>query len=150
MSQEQADVEKAFLMAADVEGARNHLNLGYVDPTTKERKEGLSSVKLRNLLRTSADEPTRKAAYEQGLRAILIPTDQGDYEPDDSATVLIKVGQQFGIKSSTKGPIVVADKTDIVGKFCLPLYKYLARLACKPTDTFVMPVPSFKIGRAHV
>ena len=29
----------------------------------------------------------------QGLRAILVPTDQGDYEPDDSATVRIKVKQ---------------------------------------------------------
>ena len=28
------------------------------------------------------------ARYQsQGLRAILVPTDQGDYEPDDSATV---------------------------------------------------------------
>jgi len=71
---------------------------------------------------------------EQGLRAILIPTDQGDYEPDDSATVRIKVGQQFGIKSSTKGPIVVADKTDIVGKFCLPLYKYLTTNAPNPNE----------------
>jgi len=71
---------------------------------------------------------------DQGLRAILIPTDQGDYEPDDSATVRIKVGQQFGLLSSTKGPVVVADKTDIVGKFCLPLYKYLTTNAPNPND----------------
>jgi hypothetical protein len=44
---------------------------------------------------------------DRGLRAILIPTDQGDYEPDDSATVRIKVGQQFGLRSSSKGPVVV-------------------------------------------
>lgn len=69
---------------------------------------------------------------DQGLRAILIPTDQGDYEPDDSATVRIKVGQQFGIRSSKKGPVVVTDKTDIVGKFCLPLYKYLTTNAPNP------------------
>lgn len=30
---------------------------------------------------------------DQGLNAILVPTDQGDYEPDDSATVRIKVGK---------------------------------------------------------
>lgn len=71
---------------------------------------------------------------EQGLRAILVPTDQGDYEPDDSATVRIKMGQQFGIRSSTKGPIVVTDKTDIVGKFCLPLFKYLTTNAPNPNE----------------
>lgn len=62
---------------------------------------------------------------DQGLRAILVPTDQGDYEPDDSATVRIKMAQQFGLQSSSKGPVVVADKVDIVGKFNTPLYKYL-------------------------
>ena len=61
-------------------------------------------------------------------------TDQGDYEPDDSATIRIKLGQQFGVGSSTKGPTVVADKTDIVGKFCLPLYKYLTTNAPNPND----------------
>ena len=71
---------------------------------------------------------------EQGLRAILVPTDQGDYEPDDSSTVRIKMVQQFGIRSGVKGPIVVADKTDIVGKFCLPLFKYLTTNAPNPND----------------
>lgn len=49
---------------------------------------------------------------DQGLAAICFPTDQGDYEPDDSTTVRIKVQQQFGMASSIKGPIAVTDKTD--------------------------------------
>lgn len=49
---------------------------------------------------------------EKGLSAICMPTDQGDYEPDDSTTIRIKVQQQFGMPSSSKGPIVVADKAD--------------------------------------
>jgi hypothetical protein len=49
---------------------------------------------------------------DKGLAAICMPTDQGDYEPDDSTTIRIKVQQQFGMPSSSKGPIVVADKTD--------------------------------------
>ena len=75
---------------------------------------------------------------DQGLNAICFPTDQGDYEPDDSATVrikvrqelislstdcILKVAQQYGMKSSLKGPIIVTDKTDIVGKFTHPLYR---------------------------
>jgi len=87
---------------------------------------------------TITQVPALKALVAQykanGLRAILIPTDQGDYEPDDSATVRIKMAQQFGVLSSTKGPVVVADKTDIVGKFCLPLYKYLTTNAPNPND----------------
>merc|ERR1719157_99585 len=33
----------------------------------------------------------------------------------------------------------------------MPLYKYIARLAGKPTDKFVMPVPSFNVinGGSH-
>ena len=34
--------------------------------------------------------------------------------------VRIKMTQQFGLKSSTKGPLVVTDKTDIVGQFPSP------------------------------
>eukprot|EP00288_Rhodomonas_lens_P016395 CAMPEP_0177709912 /NCGR_PEP_ID=MMETSP0484_2-20121128/11054_1 /TAXON_ID=354590 /ORGANISM="Rhodomonas lens, Strain RHODO" /LENGTH=356 /DNA_ID=CAMNT_0019221557 /DNA_START=42 /DNA_END=1112 /DNA_ORIENTATION=+ len=71
---------------------------------------------------------------DQGLGAILVPTDQGDYEPDDSATVRIKVASQYNIQSSTKGPVVVTDKTDIVGKFAHPLYKYLTYLQPNPNN----------------
>jgi len=70
----------------------------------------------------------------QGLAAILIPTDQGDYEPDDSATVRIKVAQQFQVQSSTKGPIVVTDKTDIVGKFAHPIYKAMTAMKPNPNQ----------------
>ncbi|KAJ3111583.1 hypothetical protein HDU96_005547 [Phlyctochytrium bullatum] len=48
--------------------SRNKMQLGYVDPTTKEFKAA-SSVQLRNLMRTSPDEELRKACYE-GLRGI--------------------------------------------------------------------------------
>jgi len=70
----------------------------------------------------------------QGLGAILVPTDQGDYEPDDSATVRIKVASQFQIQSSSKGPIVVTDKTDIVGKFAHPLYKLMTAVKPNPNN----------------
>lgn len=87
---------------------------------------------------TSRQIPALKtlvAAYaEKGLQAICVPTDQGDYEPDDSTTVRIKVAQQFGMQSSTKGPVVVADKTDIVGKFAHPLIKYLTTNAPNPNN----------------
>uniref|UniRef100_A0A7S0E1J0 Uncharacterized protein n=1 Tax=Hanusia phi TaxID=3032 RepID=A0A7S0E1J0_9CRYP len=71
---------------------------------------------------------------DQGLNAICFPTDQGDYEPDDSATVRIKVAQQYGMKSSVKGPIVVTDKTDIVGKFTHPLYRYMTTNLPNPNN----------------
>uniref|UniRef100_A0A6U4LLP0 Uncharacterized protein n=1 Tax=Hemiselmis andersenii TaxID=464988 RepID=A0A6U4LLP0_HEMAN len=71
---------------------------------------------------------------QQGLNAICVPTDQGDYEPDDSTTVRIKVKQQFGMSSALKGPIVVTDKADIVGKFAHPLYKYMTTHAPNPNN----------------
>ena len=112
---------------------------------------------------------------EQGLTALCFPTDQGDYEPDDSTTVRIKVNihpcttpparsrspsapphkpaparhtllgarraarraqlaQQYGLTSSSKGPVVVTDKTDLVGRFAHPLYRYLTASAPNPNN----------------
>lgn len=70
----------------------------------------------------------------QGLNVICVATDQGDYEPDDSPTVRIKLAQQFGLVSSSKGPVIVTDKTDIVGKFSHPLYKYMTTNMPNPND----------------
>jgi len=39
---------------------------------------------------------------DQGLHVICVATDQGDYEPDDSPTVRIKLAQQYGLASSSK------------------------------------------------
>lgn len=71
---------------------------------------------------------------EQGLNVICVATDQGDYEPDDSATVRIKLAQQYGLASSSKGPVIVTDKTDIVGKFAHPLYKYMTTNLPNPNE----------------
>jgi oligoendopeptidase F len=60
--------EETSKIESDLEMARNSLKLGYTDPATGDFHE-MSSVGLRNLMRTSPDEATRKAAYE-GLRSI--------------------------------------------------------------------------------
>jgi oligoendopeptidase F len=54
---------------SELEHKRNNMKLGYTDPSTKEFKE-LSSVGLRNILRTDPSEEVRKAAYDEGLRSI--------------------------------------------------------------------------------
>lgn len=60
--------EETSKIESDLEMARNSMELGYKDPSTGEF-HAMSSVGLRNLMRTSPDEATRKAAYE-GLRSI--------------------------------------------------------------------------------
>ncbi|PNH00062.1 hypothetical protein TSOC_014130, partial [Tetrabaena socialis] len=50
------------------QGSRNTMALGYTDPATSEFVKA-SSVQLRNSLRVSDDEATRKACYE-GMRSI--------------------------------------------------------------------------------
>ena len=60
--------EETSKIESDLEMARNSMKLGYTDPSTGEFHE-MSSVGLRNLMRTSSDEAVRKAAYE-GLRSI--------------------------------------------------------------------------------
>jgi oligoendopeptidase F len=71
-----APVAKAFReqcsqYESQLEMARNQMTLGYSLTTSSgdETFVAASSVALRNLLRTSPDEPIRKAAYE-GLRSI--------------------------------------------------------------------------------
>lgn len=60
--------EETSKIESDLEMLRNSMKLGYKDPATGEFHE-MSSVGLRNLMRTSSDEAVRKAAYE-GLRSI--------------------------------------------------------------------------------
>lgn len=60
--------EETSKIESNLEMARNSMKLGYTDPSTGEFHE-MSSVGLRNLMRTSSDEAIRKAAYE-GLRSI--------------------------------------------------------------------------------
>jgi len=63
-------------MESELEMARNSMKLGYhtteVADDNKKRQvfHELSSVGLRNIMRTSENEAVRKAAYEEGLRSI--------------------------------------------------------------------------------
>jgi Zn-dependent oligopeptidase len=60
--------EETSKIESDLEMARNQMDLGYTDSSTG-KFQTMSSVGLRNLMRTSTDEAIRKAAYE-GLRSI--------------------------------------------------------------------------------
>ena len=60
--------EETSQIEGKLEMARNEMKLGYTDPTDGTF-HALSSVGLRNLLRTASEESTRKAAYES-LRSI--------------------------------------------------------------------------------
>ena len=59
--------EETSKIEGDLEMKRNQMKLGYTD--ADGNFQAASSVGLRNLMRTSPDEATRKAAYE-GLRSI--------------------------------------------------------------------------------
>lgn len=59
--------EETNKIEGTLEMSRNSMELGYVD--SKGEFQAVSSVALRNLMRTADDEVTRKAAY-QGLRTI--------------------------------------------------------------------------------
>lgn len=59
--------EETSKIESDLEMKRNQMKLGYTDG--QGVFQAASSVGLRNLMRTSSEEPTRKAAYE-GLRSI--------------------------------------------------------------------------------
>ena len=59
--------EETSKIESDLEMARNQMELGYKD--SNGDFHAMSSVGLRNLMRTSPDEATRKAAYD-GLRSI--------------------------------------------------------------------------------
>ncbi|GIL49198.1 hypothetical protein Vafri_5347 [Volvox africanus] len=60
--------EKINNLEAALAQSRNQMSLGYTDPATGEFKKS-SSVQLRNLVRVSDDEATRKSCFE-GLRSI--------------------------------------------------------------------------------
>ncbi|KXZ48820.1 hypothetical protein GPECTOR_25g405 [Gonium pectorale] len=60
--------EKINNLEADLSKARNTMSLGYTDPATGTF-HAASSVQLRNTMRVSDDEATRKACYE-GVRTI--------------------------------------------------------------------------------
>mmetsp|Transcript_36439 Transcript_36439/g.79717 ORF Transcript_36439/g.79717 Transcript_36439/m.79717 type:complete len:648 (-) Transcript_36439:248-2191(-) len=60
--------EQTSQIEGQLEMRRNEMKLGYTDPADGTF-HALSSVGLRNLLRTASEESTRKAAYE-GLRSI--------------------------------------------------------------------------------
>ena len=55
-------------LESQLEMMRNNMKLGYFDKASDQFKE-MSSVGLRNLMRTAKDESVRKAAYE-GLRSV--------------------------------------------------------------------------------
>ena len=61
--------EETSKVEGTLEKNRNEMKLGYTDPADSSTFHEMSSVGLRNLLRTSPEESTRKAAYE-GLRSI--------------------------------------------------------------------------------
>mmetsp|Transcript_25377 Transcript_25377/g.70623 ORF Transcript_25377/g.70623 Transcript_25377/m.70623 type:complete len:640 (+) Transcript_25377:65-1984(+) len=64
--------EKITKQENQLERARNTMRLGFQEPTAGDQKKRfveLSSVALRNKMRTSDEEPVRKACYE-GLRSI--------------------------------------------------------------------------------
>lgn len=60
--------ERVTQLETQLESARNHMELGYTDPSDGKFVKA-SSVQLRNLLRTSPDEAVRLACLE-GLRSI--------------------------------------------------------------------------------
>ncbi|KAG2444565.1 hypothetical protein HXX76_001310 [Chlamydomonas incerta] len=60
--------EKINSLEAGLSQSRNTMSLGYTDPASGEFKKA-SSVQLRNTMRVSDDEATRKACYE-GVRGI--------------------------------------------------------------------------------
>lgn len=61
--------EETNRIEGDLEMKRNGMRLGYIDPAADGAFRSLSSVGLRNLMRTSEEEPVRRAAYE-GMRTI--------------------------------------------------------------------------------
>jgi Angiotensin-converting enzyme len=61
--------ESTTAKESELEMSRNRMELGYKSPAEDGKFFAMSSVGLRNLMSTNADEATRKAAYE-GLRTI--------------------------------------------------------------------------------
>ena len=76
--------EETSRIEGDLEKNRNEMKLGYVDPADGSTFHEMSSVGLRNLLRTDTKESTRKAAYE-GLRSI------GPFVVDNGFVEIVKL-----------------------------------------------------------
>jgi hypothetical protein len=91
----QAIREQALKLEAELTMKRNRMTLGYTDTTTTTTEGGggsfkeLSSVGLRNVMRVSPDESIRKAAYQEGLRAI------GPFVCANGFPELVKLRNQF-------------------------------------------------------
>jgi glutathione peroxidase-family protein len=66
----------------------------------------------------------------QGLHILIVPSDQGYFEPDEDRVVKIKFFQFHGFGQYPVATVV--DKTDIVGNTAHPLYKYLCRTLKNP------------------
>mmetsp|Transcript_76511 Transcript_76511/g.234172 ORF Transcript_76511/g.234172 Transcript_76511/m.234172 type:complete len:647 (-) Transcript_76511:63-2003(-) len=62
--------EQTTALESKLEQARNGLKLGFKDPEKGGAFVELSSVGIRNRMRTSANEAVRKACYEEGLAPI--------------------------------------------------------------------------------
>lgn len=60
--------ERILRLEAELSESRNHMNLGYIHPSTGEFIKA-SSVQLRNLLRTN-DDPAIRLSCLEGLRSI--------------------------------------------------------------------------------
>lgn len=76
--------EETSKIEGNLEKNRNEMKLGYVDPADGSTFHEMSSVGLRNLLRTDTKESTRKAAYE-GLRSI------GPFVVDNGFVEIVKL-----------------------------------------------------------
>ncbi|KAI8846674.1 metalloendopeptidase [Chytridium lagenaria] len=117
-------------LEAELAQARNKMQLGYVDPVTKEYKSA-SSVQLRNLMRTSPNEELRKACYE-GLRGI------GPFVAEKFVEICfydMKVSQAEGFGKHTLFPML-----EKLEKDSRPILEAsLARLAKEKGESALLP-----------
>lgn len=79
--------DEAINLENELTMKRNRMKLGYTNPEDGGFKE-MSSVGLRNVMRVSPDEKTRKAAYE-GLRAL------GPFITENGFPELVKLRNKF-------------------------------------------------------
>lgn len=79
--------DEAINLENELTMKRNRMKLGYTDPNDGTFKE-MSSVGLRNVMRVSPDEGSRKAAYE-GLRAL------GPFVTENGFPELVKLRNKF-------------------------------------------------------
>ena len=81
--------EETSKVEGTLEKNRNEMKLGYTDPADSSTFHEMSSVGLRNLLRTAPEESTRKAAYE-GLRSI------GSFVVENGFVEIVKLRNKLG------------------------------------------------------